>query len=76
MTAEIKTVGSIFEVGKVKPLFKANPAIGGGGLAYLGGDGYDVSADGNRFLVNTFVEDESTSPLTLVVNWDAEVRNK
>ncbi len=34
------------------------------------GRGYDVTADGKRFVVNTLLQ-ESGSPLTLVVNWNA-----
>jgi len=30
---------------------------------------YAVSADGQRFLVNTPTEDRSASPITVVVNW-------
>jgi hypothetical protein len=30
---------------------------------------YDVTADGQRILVNTFVE-EVTPPITLIVNWE------
>ena len=30
---------------------------------------HDVSADGQRFLVNTLVEEEGTTPITLVLNW-------
>jgi len=32
---------------------------------------YDVSADGQRFLVNTIVEATALPPITLVVNWAA-----
>jgi eukaryotic-like serine/threonine-protein kinase len=35
---------------------------------------YDVSADGQRVLVNTIVEAASPSPITLVVNWAAALR--
>jgi hypothetical protein len=38
------------------------------------GYGYDVSADGQRFLVNSLGEDDSTEPLTLLVNWPALLR--
>lgn len=30
---------------------------------------YDVSPDGGRFLVNTFVDEPASMALTLVVNW-------
>lgn len=32
---------------------------------------YDVSADGQRFLVNTVVDEGTSGPITLVVNWPA-----
>ncbi|MEQ1911146.1 MAG: hypothetical protein ABMA15_20165, partial [Vicinamibacterales bacterium] len=35
---------------------------------------YDVSADGQRFLVNAVVEAVAPSPITLVVNWAAALR--
>ena len=38
------------------------------------GPSYDVSHDGQRFLVNTLVTDPTPSPLTLVLNWTAEVK--
>ena len=34
--------------------------------------GYDVSADGQRFLVSAEVGDETAAPLTLVLNWADE----
>jgi hypothetical protein len=62
MAAEVDGRGSEMKVGTVKPLFKAQPVIGRG-------DAYDVSPDGQRFLVNTLVEEAASAPLTLVVNW-------
>jgi hypothetical protein len=32
---------------------------------------YDVSPDGQRFLVNTSSENAASAPLALVVNWPA-----
>lgn len=37
---------------------------------------YDVSLDGQRFLVNTVVEAAIPSPITLVVNWAAALRTQ
>ena len=54
---------SRFEVGTGRPLFQAHPR-----LARLDAYPYDVTSDGQRFLVNTFIE-EVTPPITLVVNW-------
>jgi hypothetical protein len=35
------------------------------------GTPYDVSADGQRFLINTPKEEPSAVPITVVVNWTA-----
>ena len=63
MSAEVNGAGSAFEVGAVRPLFDIRP--GGPRSAY------DVSPDGQRFLVNLLAEEPASSPITLVVNWPA-----
>jgi hypothetical protein len=35
---------------------------------------YAVSTDGQRFLVNTIIEQTSRPPLTIVLNWHDELR--
>jgi hypothetical protein len=67
MAVEIRESGSSLEVGVAKPLFQART---------LGGPGrrYDVSPDGQRFLINTVEGEEELSPLTPVVNWTSELR--
>ena len=35
---------------------------------------YDVSPDGQRFLINTLLEEEDASPITLVINWFEELK--
>jgi eukaryotic-like serine/threonine-protein kinase len=37
---------------------------------------YDVSADGNLFLINSVLQSAVPEPITLVVNWDAELKKK
>ena len=37
-------------------------------------DAYDVSADGQRFLINTVPEQATSAPITVVVNWTAGLR--
>ena len=37
---------------------------------------YAVSADGQRFLVNTQTEETNSSPLTVVLNWTAELKKR
>ena len=66
MSVEIKP-GPSFEAGVPKPLFDTSvPAV----LANF----YDVSADGERFLVVTPLGGQATPPLNLVVNWAADVK--
>jgi hypothetical protein len=35
---------------------------------------YTVSTDGQRFLLNTLVDESGGAPLTVVVNWQAELK--
>jgi Tol biopolymer transport system component len=35
---------------------------------------YDVSADGQRFLVNSVVGEARANPITLIQNWTAEIK--
>jgi hypothetical protein len=67
MAAEVDGIGSEFRVGRVVPLFQthalSNPTYG-----------YDVTRDGQRFLVNS-LEGAGGAPLTLVLNWDTGTKN-
>ena len=56
MAARVAAHGSVFDVQRVEPLF------GPIGLSY------DVSADGQRFLVNQSVSDSSDTP-AVIVSW-------
>jgi len=42
--------------------------------ATSGGDSYDVFPDGKRFLTNTINTEETPAPLSLVLNWTAELK--
>jgi len=53
------------QVGAVRPLFEARQAVTGGFV-------YDVMGDGQRFLINTAMEQKASSPITLVLNWTAD----
>jgi serine/threonine protein kinase len=70
MSAEIVFKATTVEVSNVHLLFEA-PLI-----VQLIFPGYDVTADGNRFLVNVQFESQNQTPLTLVVNWDAALKKK
>jgi Tol biopolymer transport system component len=37
---------------------------------------YDVSQDGQRFLINTYVRNGEIQSMTVVLNWDAELKKK
>jgi len=62
MSAEVQSHGAIPDIGNVHRLFECQPHRVGIGSVY------DVSNDGQRFLVST---DPSWPPATLVTNWTA-----
>jgi serine/threonine protein kinase len=67
VAAEVSAQGDGFQVETVRPLF----GIRGGGTRYA----YDVSPDGQRFLINKRIEDHSpSSPLTVILNWSAALK--
>jgi eukaryotic-like serine/threonine-protein kinase len=67
IAAEVAVGGARVEVGGVRKLFQVRPVT----PRYY----YDVSADGQRFLVNTAVESPASGFITLVVNWPALLKN-
>jgi Tol biopolymer transport system component len=67
MAATINGKGANFEVGAVKPLFETRIVLGG---RYQ----YAVSADGQRFLINTAPEQAAPAPITVVLNWAAGLK--
>jgi Tol biopolymer transport system component len=73
MAVDIKTSPG-FEAGAPKQLFPSNVAnIGSGSFAF----NYDVSADGKRFLVNSYTTTAETPPeasITVVLNWQSGLR--
>jgi Tol biopolymer transport system component len=61
--------GEAFEAGAPRPLFATQ--------MFLDPEaGYDVTADGQRFLVNELVPPEEPEPITLVVDWPAALKKK
>ena len=63
----VETKGTSFSLGEARPLFREN--------FFRAASPYDVSSDGQRFLINTSAE-LGTLPLTLVINWKELFRNK
>ncbi len=69
MAAPLSVTGDRVEVGAPAVLFSTR--IFGGGDGNGNGRQYDVAADG-RFLINTLVDEGSTTPITLILNWNPE----
>lgn len=64
MAAAVNGDGAAIEVHNVTPLFEARARTE---ARYM----YDVSADGQRFLINRLPDQPATPPLSLVLNWPA-----
>ena len=69
MAVEVRSGKSGLEVGIPKPLFEARLATTSGGR-----NRFDVTADRQRFLMFVPVEETAGSPMTVVVNWTAELK--
>jgi Tol biopolymer transport system component len=66
VAVEIQTSGDSVQLGAPKTLFQT-------GIRHsISTEGYDVSRDGKFLLVNSITE--STAPVVLVTNWDAELK--
>jgi len=65
IAVEVKASGSSFEAGVPKLLFEKESA---------GRFGFDVSGDGQRFLITVPVEESSSAPITVVMNWTADLK--
>ena len=75
MTVEVKTSlpggrqGSGFEAGQFHALFEFRS-----GSAIPTTGPYTVTADGERFLLNTIVDESGGGPLTVEINWQAGLK--
>ena len=67
MAVDVKA-SSNFEVSVPKELFETR--ISGAGFR----SGFDVTADGQRFLIITQIEEEKPSPISVVLNWTADLK--
>ncbi len=65
-SAEIDGSGETFDVGAIKKLFSWNLAPG---FRWP----YDVSSDGQKFLLNRGTAAAESDPMTVVLNWEAEL---
>ena len=65
--------GANFNSGAPVALFQANPRQPVATSEHVV---YDVTQDGQRFLINTYVKNGVVQPMTVVLNWDAEAKKK
>jgi hypothetical protein len=64
MAVEVKAAGSAFEAGVPQRLFSAPVDIG-----------WDVTADGKRFVLNTpEAQQVAQAPITVVLNWESQLK--
>jgi Tol biopolymer transport system component len=73
MAVDVKTAGETIQLGIPKPLFHAS-VLGGTGGAATNVWRWDISRDGQRFLINTALEDTASSPVTVLLNWQSAIR--
>jgi Tol biopolymer transport system component len=66
MAAKVNQNGSALGIDVARPLFQAHMG------SFL--PSYDASADGRRFLIVTSTPQKLSSPITIVLNWTAELK--
>ena len=71
MSVEVKTDGDTFEMGTPQSLFEIRGAPLPGGL---GGAAFDATADGQKFLIGMPVQEATFVPITVVLNWAADLK--
>jgi Tol biopolymer transport system component len=67
MAVDVK-LGTNFTMGTPHALFQSQVS------SYAAPNRYDVSADGQKFLVNSLAQESSSTPITVIVNWAASLK--
>ena len=67
MASSVKTDGTEFQFDTPKPLFKTRTLSLEGGIYHE----YEVSPDGQKFLIGTLIGDSKAAPPTVIMNWTA-----
>jgi serine/threonine protein kinase len=70
MASSVQTSGTEFQFAAPRPLFKTRTLALEGAIFRE----YDVSPDGQRFLIGTLVGDTKAQPPTVILNWPAELK--
>jgi hypothetical protein len=71
MAAQVEARANKFDVRNVRVLFRVNLAP----ESRDRGGSFDAAADGSRFIIHTS-SDEVQPPITLVLNWPAELKKR
>jgi Tol biopolymer transport system component len=69
MAVPVESGEDVFRAGAPKPLFQSRLEFDPGYEINRFHRQYDVTADGQRFLLNQHVADATDAPITVVVNW-------
>ncbi len=69
MAVDVKT-GTGLEAGSPVALFQTHPRLPLSAMDFFS---YDVTADGQKFLVNTKVDTSNSAPLSVILNWSSEM---
>ena len=69
MSVDVKTSGAEFEYSTPKAPFKTR-IVASAGIFHE----YDVTADGQRFLVGTLIGESKSTPPTVILNWTADLK--
>ncbi len=70
MSSAVKTGGAEFEFSAPKPLFKTRMLA----LGIYNFHEFDVSPDGQRFLIGTLIGEPTAPPPTVILNWTAALK--
>lgn len=70
MASSVKTGGAEFEFAAPKPLFKTRMMA----LEHSTYHEYDVSPDGQKFIIGTLIGDTKAQPPTVILNWTADLK--
>jgi Tol biopolymer transport system component len=73
MAVSVTTTGGTFQPGVPKALFHA-AVLGGTGGGPTTSWRWDISPDGQRFLINTTLDEATSSPVTVMLNWQSAMK--
>jgi eukaryotic-like serine/threonine-protein kinase len=69
MAVSVEANEGTFKAEAPRPLFRTQITAVADGFYQ-----YDVSADGQKFIINTRATEQAPAPITILVNWEAELK--